>query len=114
VRVGPVTAEAVPVVLQQLLPTWRTAAQQMGDVAWSQFVRERISYGRAMPIGALDSLARLYVRRSVLIARETGLVTRRAEELPWDAALMEQVRTELLVPRSTYTPGFSTDTEAAA
>lgn len=114
VRVGPVAADAVPLVLQQLLPTWREAAVEMGDAAWSQFVRERISYGRAMPIGALDSLARLYVRRSILIARETGVIIRRAEELPWDAALLEQVRTELLVPRSTYTAGFSTDTEAAA
>ncbi len=114
VRVGPVPADAVPVVLQQLLPVWHEAAVTMGDAAWMQFVRERISYGRAMPIGALDSLARLYVRRSILIARESGVVIRRADELPWDAALMEQVRMELLVPRSSFTPGFSTDTEAAA
>ena len=38
VRVGPVAADAVPLVLQQLLPTWRSAANQMGDVAWGQFV----------------------------------------------------------------------------
>lgn len=114
VRVRPVAADAVPLVRQQLLPTWRTAANQMGEVAWGQFVRERISYGRAMPIGALDSLPRLYVRRSILIARVTSVVIRRADELPWDAALVEQVRTELLVPRSSFTAGFSTDTEAAA
>lgn len=44
----------------------------MGAEAWGQFVKEMISYGRPMPIGAPDALARLYVRRSLLIAREIG------------------------------------------
>jgi len=60
-----------------------------------------------MPIDALDSLVSLYVRRSLLIARKTGVTLRRVKEIGWDADLLEQVRSDLLVPRSTYTPSLS-------
>jgi hypothetical protein len=113
VHVAALDAGSVPFVMTQLLPTWHVAATAMGDAAWAKFVKEKVSYGRAMPIGALDALARLFVRRSVLIAREEGRMMRDIHDVPWDEALMKQVRRELLVPSGTYVPGLGATKEAA-
>lgn len=85
----------------------------MGEEAWRQYITRAVSYGRAMPIGTLDALARLYVRRALLIAQWEGQTFRRAEDIPWDAPLLEQVRQELLVPTSSYAPGFDPSSAAA-
>jgi len=112
VRVGLVAADTVPHAMRQLLPTWSAAATAMGDDAWAMFVREHVSYSRHMPIGALDTLARLYVRRAFFTAMEVGRVVQRCDDIPWDAPLLAQVRKEVLVPASTFTRGF--DMPAAA
>jgi hypothetical protein len=113
VRIGPVSAVEVPYTLCALLPPWASAAAHMGDEAWAQLITKTVSYGRAMPIGTLDALARLYVRRAVVIAQMQGQTFRRVEDIPWDAPLLEQVRQELLVPTSSYTAAFDTSSAAA-
>ncbi len=106
VHLRAIAAAAVPGVMMQLLETWRFAAEHLGPDAWAKVVKEKVSFGRPVPIGSLDALARLYVRRAVLIAQESGQLLQRTTEIPWDEDLLSQVRKELHVPYSAYTPSL--------
>lgn len=114
-RVSAVPAAQVPAVLARLLPAFGVASTTLGPLGWATFVHQHVTFGRATPIGTLDHVARQYVRRLVIDAVSAGRLVRSLAEVPWDPAMLEQIRTETLVPRATAaeTPEPSSGSEEA-
>ena len=98
-------AESVPDALCRLLPAWAAGAAALGATAWADFVATHITLGRPVPIGSLDMMARLYVRRLATAALDEGVTWTSLAEVPWDRDMLCYVRQEVLVPHGGVLPG---------